>query len=602
MPELADLARVVVSAILTYSLAATAAVLAMLALHRFMSHAVADVAWKVALVGPLVFALALVLLPVVPHAVEYALPEQASLDLSGLAAYGFSADAGSGADTLPAGPKESAVPPALSFNWPVIVFALWIAAAAAGLLLYARDWRQFLRRLAGRTPVDGQVAQHLTHELPLRSVRLSAAPGLISPCAIGGREIILPSTLLMQGDGADLRGAVAHEAAHLLRRDPFWLMAWRILECLFFFLPWLRLARRRHMESAEYLCDAWAIRHLGSPDELVRSLVATARNVVSDEVRLAPGMAVRRRVLLDRVTRALEGSVHLPARGRLLLASLAAVVAFGCIGMVTPVFSFMLQEQDRPKAVKPAKKTKRVTPPARVARGTAPTAPLPQTQTVPGRPMTEPDSAPLPEERPMPPVAEVAPADELMPAEEPSPATMPVTAVAPAARGENTIMTPEEAEAVLLGTQARATSRPKPPKAPKAERRQESFLIEYRPLIESIFADGFENRKNDLPTDKTKNDTWSGNIHEIFDSGSEYGVRFSNLRLSDDDRFIRSLGQGGVFRIETLIDHVRRCVEIHPTEDGGFRRVYLVNGNPQILTSDVRRQFLAGLDRLASEK
>ena len=42
---------------------------------------------------------------------------------------------------------------------------------------------------------------------------------------------------------------LAHEIAHLVRRDPQWLVLARAIEMVFFFQPLNRLARRRHAGS-----------------------------------------------------------------------------------------------------------------------------------------------------------------------------------------------------------------------------------------------------------------------------------------------------------------------------------------------------------------
>ena len=52
---------------------------------------------------------------------------------------------------------------------------------------------------------------------------------------------------------------LAHEVAHLVRRDPHWLVAARVIETVLFVQPLNRLARLRLQEVAEYLSDDWAM-------------------------------------------------------------------------------------------------------------------------------------------------------------------------------------------------------------------------------------------------------------------------------------------------------------------------------------------------------
>jgi beta-lactamase regulating signal transducer with metallopeptidase domain len=63
---------------------------------------------------------------------------------------------------------------------------------------------------------------------------------------------------------------LAHEVAHLVRRDPQWLVLARAVEMVFFFQPLNRLARRRIQEVAEYLCDDWAVARTRRPVMLAK--------------------------------------------------------------------------------------------------------------------------------------------------------------------------------------------------------------------------------------------------------------------------------------------------------------------------------------------
>ena len=78
-----------------------------------------------------------------------------------------------------------------------------------------------------------------------RPVRLTAAPSLASPVALGARhlEICLPERALTTLDRRHLEAILAHEVAHLARRDPVWLRAYRLVSALLFFQPLNLLAR-----------------------------------------------------------------------------------------------------------------------------------------------------------------------------------------------------------------------------------------------------------------------------------------------------------------------------------------------------------------------
>lgn len=82
-------------------------------------------------------------------------------------------------------------------------------------------------------------------------VRLTSSSTISSPVALGAGEIRVPDAVLTDPDAEQQRGLLAHELAHLARRDPLWLDAASLLERVFFFQPLNRLARREFQQVAE---------------------------------------------------------------------------------------------------------------------------------------------------------------------------------------------------------------------------------------------------------------------------------------------------------------------------------------------------------------
>ncbi|HEU0014329.1 MAG TPA: M56 family metallopeptidase, partial [Longimicrobium sp.] len=161
------------------------------------------------------------------------------------------------------------------------LLGLWTVVAAA--LLGRLAWRQGrLRRMLRqrREVADGEVLGTLA-ELRRNAgvwmpVRLSASEVAPTPLALGRAEICVPPRFLGEMDRDHQRAALAHELAHLVRRDPLWHFAASAVGALFFFQPLNLLARRRLRESAEFLCDEWAARQTGSPLGLARCLAQVA--------------------------------------------------------------------------------------------------------------------------------------------------------------------------------------------------------------------------------------------------------------------------------------------------------------------------------------
>src|SRR2546429_8946910 len=97
-----------------------------------------------------------------------------------------------------------------------------------------------------------------------RRVRLTMARTISSPVALGLSEICVPELALSELGAEQQRSMLAHELAHLARRDSVWLAGASLIERFFFFQPLNRLARRELETTAEYLSDEWAMRKTGS--------------------------------------------------------------------------------------------------------------------------------------------------------------------------------------------------------------------------------------------------------------------------------------------------------------------------------------------------
>lgn len=215
------------------------------------------------------------------------------------------------------------------------LLAAWGAAAALLLALLAARNVRVMRRLRGRERVEGGRVVAMLAELRRLGgvwspVRLSVSPAAPTPLVIGASEICLPPRFL-DGLGEDeQRAALAHELAHVARRDPWWQLGMAILHALLFFQPLHHLARRRLREAAENLCDDWAVRQTGSPLALGRCLADIASWVSADplpHLGSTHAMAEGGSPLLQRVRRIADGTAGAPASRALPAAATAALLA-----------------------------------------------------------------------------------------------------------------------------------------------------------------------------------------------------------------------------------------------------------------------------------
>jgi beta-lactamase regulating signal transducer with metallopeptidase domain len=291
-----------------------------------------DLLWRVALVAPLVTASAQAwiggpLRPTLPR------PEAVTAELAPLPA----TTAAEPGPATTAGLVGSVPAPAPRWRAAGVVTA-WVVVAAALLARLALRRRRLHRALAGRTPLPPNAAlDRVRAATDLRTLRVTRCAALASPVALGSAEVCVPARWT-ELDADEQFGMLAHEVAHLLRRDPAWFTLAHVLERVFFFQPLHRVVRRGLQTEAEYLCDAWAAERAGEPLALVRCLSRVAEWIRHAPHHVPPASAVamagRRSALVTRVEELLDGR-RAPSRSatRALGAALAgSVLLFACAG------------------------------------------------------------------------------------------------------------------------------------------------------------------------------------------------------------------------------------------------------------------------------
>ena len=225
--------------------------------------------------------------------------------------------------------------------WPLLLLGAWFVIAVALLGWFLGIRARFMRSIGPRRSADhtlaGNALRYLRHEGRVtREVRLTVSEALASPVALGTGEICLPARALSELDPIRMESILAHELAHLVRRDPMWLTISRVVEAVFFFQPLNVLARRRMQEAAEFASDAWASARVARPLDLAHCLARVAEWTIAAPRLPVPAMAERRgAVLVRRVERLTTGRVvHEVAPGR--AARLAAVLAIVGLVLLAP--------------------------------------------------------------------------------------------------------------------------------------------------------------------------------------------------------------------------------------------------------------------------
>lgn len=179
-------------------------------------------------------------------------------------------------------------------NLPALLLATWIIGS---LVVFAASTQRIIRfgillRRSCRpaAPALQHMAAVVAYELDMRtvpSVHISAARLAPMTWWSGGRvRVVLPEALRTEVGEAQLRWILAHELAHIKRRDHLvrWL-EW-LASVAFWWNPVVWWARRNLRRDEEDACDALVLRHLqGQPRAYARTLLTVV------EVMAARGTA-----------------------------------------------------------------------------------------------------------------------------------------------------------------------------------------------------------------------------------------------------------------------------------------------------------------------
>ncbi|WP_416831492.1 MAG: M56 family metallopeptidase [Erythrobacter sp.] len=194
---------------------------------------------------------------------------------------------------------------ALVFIWLICTFLL-----ACRLTVAARNAQS---ELADRKPIsEGPVferARMLAISAGLESLpRVSSSVRLCGPLTLPNGEICLPEGIQDELSQDRFDAMFAHELAHVVRRDPTWIVVAEIVQCLFFFQPLNVVARKRAKVLAELSADEWAAHTTGKSRALAECLAQFAAKAnCQPRMPFAAAMSQAEAPLVQRVRRLLEG-------------------------------------------------------------------------------------------------------------------------------------------------------------------------------------------------------------------------------------------------------------------------------------------------------
>jgi len=211
------------------------------------------------------------------------------------------------------------------------------AALLLGLARFAHSAALVFRRIRGSQPSADERSKRLLAALlsqtRLTRVRLLESHEITSPFSVGLGEICLPTRLLDAMSDSEVEAVLAHELAHLERRDGLWFPAVAFVDAVLWMFPLTRWVSSRTRYFAELACDDRAVALTKEPRALAHALAYVAqRALASQRCALVSSMADSSSALLRRVKRLV--GVDVAARNELAMGTsgwaIAGVVVTGC--------------------------------------------------------------------------------------------------------------------------------------------------------------------------------------------------------------------------------------------------------------------------------
>jgi beta-lactamase regulating signal transducer with metallopeptidase domain len=291
---------------------AAAAVGLVLVAFRVRSGAARHAAWTAVLVAMLAMP---VLTTVVPR-IEVPVPSTLALDPGTIAAQYANGAREQSATRIEGATTRTSETSAGLTSVPVVAdtegprppidwLALMLAVYVTGLLYFtarlAAGWHVARRLVRSATAIE---IESETRVLESSAIAAPVTTGILSPV------VILPSTW-REWPADTLRAVLAHEEAHVVRRDCLVLLMAQINRCLAWFHPVSWWLERALAANSEHACDELVVRRTGEPRRYAEILVDMAAAVSLRGARVAwPALGVDGSGLLAaRIDRLLRGDV-----------------------------------------------------------------------------------------------------------------------------------------------------------------------------------------------------------------------------------------------------------------------------------------------------
>jgi uncharacterized protein (TIGR03435 family) len=221
-----------------------------------------------------------------------------------------------------------------------LVGAIWIAGCVAVAGAWSLKWRRVSAALRAAAPLESGSVRATLDRLgsPGRSVTIRESHTTLEPGVFGIRRPVLlwPHGIDAHLDEPQVEAIIAHELAHVRRRDNLTATVHMAIEAAFWFHPLVWWIGARLVDERERACDEEVVRRGIEPQVYAQSILKTCQFYIESPLACVAGVTgadLKKR--METIMRN-EGIVRLSAAKRLLLSAalflaVAGPMAFGVL-------------------------------------------------------------------------------------------------------------------------------------------------------------------------------------------------------------------------------------------------------------------------------
>jgi len=166
---------------------------------------------------------------------------------------------------------------ALAAALPMLLPAIWFAGCAVVLLDWWIRWRRVSAVIRAGTPMDSGRERQIILRLDATSLRLVSSETSLEPGVFGilRPTLLWPRSISARLSDEQIEAILAHELAHIRRRDNLAAALHMLVQALFWFHPLVWWVGARLVDERERACDEEVIRQGSEPQVYAESILRT---------------------------------------------------------------------------------------------------------------------------------------------------------------------------------------------------------------------------------------------------------------------------------------------------------------------------------------